>query len=170
MDEDGPRQAVACLALVEFLAGLTPQFSIFQPVEGEQRAFEPPQLAQRRGEAVLPRVGGELAQLFTRPCSPPNFSAAFTAVSQSLSCVTSCRTNVAAWPSSDASWRPSGSSTSPIMTRAPSAANKRASAAPCPRAPPLMSMTFPLRRSILSSICLKNAGTAYHAMPTAARR
>ncbi len=26
MDEDGPRQAVACLALVEFLAGLTPQF------------------------------------------------------------------------------------------------------------------------------------------------
>ena len=44
------------------LAGLTPQFSIFQPVEGEQRAFEPPQLAQRRGEAVLPRVGGELAQ------------------------------------------------------------------------------------------------------------
>ena len=30
-------------------------------VEGEQRAFQPPQLAQRRGEAVLPRVGGELA-------------------------------------------------------------------------------------------------------------
>src|SRR5712671_2755213 len=56
MDEDGPRQAVACFALVEFLAGLTTQFSIFQPVEGEQRAFEPPQLAQRRGEAVLPRV------------------------------------------------------------------------------------------------------------------
>jgi len=31
MDEDGPRQAVACFALVEFLAGLTTQFSIFQP-------------------------------------------------------------------------------------------------------------------------------------------
>src|ERR1700751_3126052 len=111
--------------------------------------------------------------LFTRPCSPPNFSAAFTAVSQSLSCVTSCGTNASAGPSSDASWRPSDSSTSPMTTRAPSAANKRASAAPCPRAPPLMSMTFPLRRSILSSICLKNVGTftdAYHAMLTAARR
>src|SRR5438552_15232628 len=70
--------------------------------------------------------------LFTRPCRPPNFSAAFTAVSQSLSCITSCRTNAAALPSSDASWRPFGSSTSPITTRAPSAANKRASAAPCP--------------------------------------
>jgi len=61
MDEDSPRQAVACFALVEFPAGLTAQFRIPQPVEGEQRAFQPPQLAQRRGEAVLPRVGGELA-------------------------------------------------------------------------------------------------------------
>src|SRR5467141_52981 len=42
--------------------------------------------------------------LFTRPCSPPNFPAAFTAVSQSLSCVTSCRTNATALPSSDTSW------------------------------------------------------------------
>src|ERR1700724_216146 len=42
--------------------------------------------------------------LFTRPCRPPNLSAAFTAVSQSLSCITSCRTNAAAFPSSDASW------------------------------------------------------------------
>src|SRR3981189_3692765 len=62
MDEDGPREAVARFAFVELLAGLTPQFSIFQPIEGEQRAFKPPQLAQRRGEAVLPPVGGELAQ------------------------------------------------------------------------------------------------------------
>src|SRR5580704_11006818 len=76
--------------------------------------------------------------LFTSPCRPPNFSAAFTAVSQSLSCITSCRTNAAALPSSDASWWPSGSSTSPMTTRAPSATNKRASAAPCPRAPPLI--------------------------------
>src|SRR5205814_6640641 len=60
MDEDGPRQAVACFALVEFLAGLAAQFRILQPVKGEQRAFQPPQLAQRRGEAVLPRVGGAL--------------------------------------------------------------------------------------------------------------
>src|ERR1700747_1720467 len=87
--------------------------------------------------------------LFTRPCSPPNLWAAFTAVSQSLSCVTSCRTKVAVEPSSDASWRPSASSTSPMTTRAPSTTNKRASAAPFPRAPPLMSITFPLRRSIL---------------------
>src|SRR6266404_2172478 len=57
-----------------------------------------------------------------------------------------------------------------MTIRAPSAANKRASAAPCPRAPPLMSMTLPLRRSILSSICLKNVGAAYHAMLMAARR
>ena len=34
MDEDGPREAVARFAFVELLAGLTPQFSIFQPVEG----------------------------------------------------------------------------------------------------------------------------------------
>src|SRR5437868_12797414 len=41
-----------------------------------------------------------------------------------------------------------------LLTRAPSAATKRASAAPCPRAPPLMSMTFPLRRSIFALHCL----------------
>src|SRR5438552_9634764 len=58
MDEDGPREAVARFTFVELLAGLTPQFSIFQPIEGEQRAFRPPQLAQRRGEVVLPLVGG----------------------------------------------------------------------------------------------------------------
>jgi len=62
MDEDSPRQAVACFALVEFPAGLTAQFRIPQPVEGEQRAFQSSQLAQRRGEAVLPRIGGELQQ------------------------------------------------------------------------------------------------------------
>src|SRR5262249_30495971 len=62
MDEDSPRQAVARFALVELPAGLTAQFRIPQPVEGEQRAFKPPQLAQRRGKAVLPRVGGELPQ------------------------------------------------------------------------------------------------------------
>src|SRR5580693_4910198 len=59
------------------------------------------------------------------------------------------------------------------LGRAPSAMNNRASAAPCPRAPPLMSMTLPLRRSILSSICLQNVGIPeiwYHAMAAAARR
>ena len=34
---------------------------ILDPVEGEQRALQPPKLAQRRGDAVLPRIGGELA-------------------------------------------------------------------------------------------------------------
>src|ERR1700674_2020113 len=48
--------------VLQFPAGLTAQFRIPQPVEGEQRAFQPPQLAQRRGEAVLPRVGGELTK------------------------------------------------------------------------------------------------------------
>ena len=60
-----------------------------------------------------------------------------------------------------------------MTTRAPSATNNRASAAPCPRAPPLMSMTLPLRRSILSSICLQNVGyfrDEYHVMAVAARR
>ena len=62
MDEDRARQAIARFPFVEFLAGLAAQFSIFQPVEGKQRPFQPPQLAQRGGEAVLPRIGGELPQ------------------------------------------------------------------------------------------------------------
>src|SRR5215831_536669 len=89
--------------------------------------------------------------LFTRPCRPPNVAAAPTADSQSRSAVTSCRRKVAAAPSSPASRRPSGSSTSPMTIRAPSLTNRRASAAPCPRAPPLISMTLPFRRSILPS-------------------
>ena len=67
MDEDSPRQAVACFALVEFPAGLTAQFRILQPVDGEQRTFQPPQLAQRRGEAVLAterRKGGMGSEVF----------------------------------------------------------------------------------------------------------
>ena len=86
--------------------------------------------------------------LLTRPCRPPNFSAASTAVCQSASCVTSaarklqhCRVQMQVDDLRN-------SSTSPITTRAPSAENKRASAAPCPRAPPLINMTFPFRRSM----------------------
>jgi len=62
MEADGAGECIAGLALVEFGGCLTPECRLFQPVEGEQRAFQPPQLAQRRGEAVLPRVGGELPQ------------------------------------------------------------------------------------------------------------
>ena len=42
MDKDGTRQAVAGFALVQFLAGLVPQFGILNPVEGKQRALQPP--------------------------------------------------------------------------------------------------------------------------------
>ena len=55
MDEDRAGQAVAGLALVEFLAGRAPQFGIVDPVEREQRAFQPPEFAQRGGDAVLAR-------------------------------------------------------------------------------------------------------------------
>ena len=55
MDEDGPRQAVACFALVEFLAGLTTQFSIFQPIEGEQRASRAEHERNTSGTRVFPR-------------------------------------------------------------------------------------------------------------------
>src|SRR5207249_8306141 len=41
---------------------------------------------------------------------------------------------------------PSSSRTSPTMTRAPSAVNSRASAAPWPRAPPVMIATLPSSR------------------------
>ena len=61
MNKDGARQAVAGFALVEFAAGAAAQLRILDPVEGEQRALQPAQLAQRRGDAILPGVGGELA-------------------------------------------------------------------------------------------------------------
>ena len=57
MDEDGAGEAVAGFALVQLLAGLPAECRILQPVEGEQRAFQPPQLAQgqRRGRSVAGR-------------------------------------------------------------------------------------------------------------------
>ena len=61
MNEDGAGQAVARLALVELAAGVAPQLRVFDPIEREQRALQPAQLAQRRGDAVLPRIGGQLA-------------------------------------------------------------------------------------------------------------
>jgi len=62
VDEHRPCQAVAGLALVELLAGLAAQFRVFQPVEGEEGALQPAQFAQRGGDAVLPGMGGQLAQ------------------------------------------------------------------------------------------------------------
>ena len=59
MNEDSPRQAVRVSPLLSsWPGGAVPH----PPVEGEQRALSAAQLAQRRGEAVLPRVGGELPQ------------------------------------------------------------------------------------------------------------
>src|SRR3954447_8000619 len=60
MDEDRPREAVAGVALVEFLAGRAPHRGVLNPVQREQCALQPSQLAQRCGDAVLPRVGGKL--------------------------------------------------------------------------------------------------------------
>ena len=56
MNKDGARQAVAGFALVQLLAGLTPQFGILNPVEGEERALQPAQLSQCRRHAILARI------------------------------------------------------------------------------------------------------------------
>src|ERR1039458_8666808 len=80
--------------------------------------------------------------LLTSTCSDPNVVFAnATASCQSCSLATSGRQSSAAPPA----WRmdcesapPSASSTSATTTRAPAAANMRASAAPCPRLPPVM--------------------------------
>ncbi len=61
VEEDGACQAVAGFALVELLTSRAPQLGVVDPVEREQRALQPSQLAQRRRHAVLPWVGGELA-------------------------------------------------------------------------------------------------------------
>ena len=61
MDEDSAGQAVARFALVQLLAGFAAQLGFADPVEREQRALQPPQFPQRGRDAVLPRVGGELA-------------------------------------------------------------------------------------------------------------
>ena len=92
----------------------------------------------------------QMPALLTRMCSPPNRSIAVsTACCQSASLVTSRWTNTASPPASAISastcW-PSDSSTSPRTTFAPSEANRRASAAPIPLAPPLISATLPSSR------------------------
>src|SRR4051812_11862675 len=87
--------------------------------------------------------------LFTRMCSPPYASTVSrTASCQLASDVTSSVTNTASSPTSCATASPSASRMSPITTLAPSATNRRACDSPCPRAPPLMSATFPSSRPI----------------------
>src|SRR5262245_34977701 len=87
--------------------------------------------------------------LFTSTSRRPKLpSVRSTARAQSASSPTSSFTNAAASPSAFASPSPSLSSTSPIITRAPSATNRRTTCSPVPRAPPVTSATFPARRPI----------------------
>src|SRR5262245_15590009 len=92
--------------------------------------------------------------LLTRMSSLPKRSIVRdTARSQSPSSVTSSRTKRASPPCaliSAATACPSASRMSPMTTRAPSRANSRASLAPMPRAPPLMSATFPASLMVTS--------------------
>src|SRR5215831_8512336 len=88
---------------------------------------------------------------------PKRLSAVATACCQSASLVTSRRTKTASPPAarmSASTLRPSASRTSPSTTLAPSLANRRASTAPMPRAPPLIKATFPANRiaSLQSSV------------------
>ena len=62
IEEHGPGQGVSGLALVEPSLDAAAQFDVLQPVEGEQAAFNPPQLAQRHGQAVLARVAAEFPE------------------------------------------------------------------------------------------------------------
>src|SRR5262249_31157582 len=101
--------------------------------------------------------------LLTKPCRPPKLSAAATTSTHSASLVTSWRMNVALLPRSAASFLPSSSRTSPITTLAPSATSIRASAAPCPRAPPLIRTTLLSNRAMISSLC-RRIRAPFHAL------
>src|SRR5215471_11331934 len=93
------------------------------------------------------RLPPPMPALFTRTSSfPYRRSASATAPAQSDSLVTSRRTNVAsplAARISSTVLLPSASRTSPSTTFAPSFVNRRPASAPIPRAPPLISATFP---------------------------
>lgn len=62
MEGDRPGKAVAGLALVQLGSDGTAQSRILEPAEREQRALDPPDLPQRRSEAVLLAVGGQLLE------------------------------------------------------------------------------------------------------------
>lgn len=62
VEEDGTGERVAGLALVEDGAGTTPLLRIVEPVEQEQGALNPPDLAQRAGDRVLTRKACQLSQ------------------------------------------------------------------------------------------------------------
>ena len=62
MNEDRPGQRVARLPFVQTGVHAAAQLDVLEPVQDEQRAFDPAQLAQRDRQAILPRVAAELAQ------------------------------------------------------------------------------------------------------------
>ena len=62
VEEQGSRESVARLSLVEPGLGTPAQVDVAQPVEHEDRAFDPTDIAQREGKAVLAWIGGQPAQ------------------------------------------------------------------------------------------------------------
>src|SRR3546814_15459871 len=62
VEEDGAGERVAGLALVEDAAGAAPLVWIVEPVEHEQCALDPSNLAQGAGDRVLTRETRQLAQ------------------------------------------------------------------------------------------------------------
>ena len=61
-DPQGILQRVVRLALVEADLGAALHARVEDPFDDEQRALDPADLAQGRGQVVLARIGGELAQ------------------------------------------------------------------------------------------------------------
>lgn len=62
VEEQRSGERVARLSFVEPGLGTPAQVDVAQPVEHEDRAFDPTDLAQRQGKAVLAWIGGQPAQ------------------------------------------------------------------------------------------------------------
>ena len=107
---------------------------------------------RRKLSSVISAIGANvrIPALFTSTSSRPNVSSvAATATAQSSSLVTSrCRYRQDCSPSLAATYWPWSSRTSPKTTRAPSATKCRTWDLPMPRAPPVISATFPSSRPI----------------------
>ena len=48
------------LTAIQLAAGGAAQLGVFDPIEREQGTLQPAEFAQRRGDAILPGVGGQL--------------------------------------------------------------------------------------------------------------
>jgi hypothetical protein len=59
--EDGTRESVSGFAFVEAYLDTPAELGVFHPLQHEKRAFYSPDFAERRVEAVLAGVAGELA-------------------------------------------------------------------------------------------------------------